>query len=266
MSQELDSPEPAWRPITKIQRRVLGVLVEKAKTTPDAYPMSLNGLTTGCNQKSNRDPQMNLEGWEVEEALEQLRTMSAVAEVHGDGRVVKFRHYMKDWLGCDGNELSIMAELLLRGPQTVGELRGRAARMGKIPDMASLQPLLDELQRKKLVIPLTPKGRGQIVTHGLYSEKELAEQRQQFGDGRPVAAETSSSAPSETPASPSLASSSSASPPPASPALVATQPAAAPSSSHDSEAIGELRAEIAALKAELERVKKDVEDLWSSVT
>ncbi|RCS46322.1 DUF480 domain-containing protein [Bremerella cremea] len=261
MSQELDSPEPAWRPITKIQRRVIGVLVEKAKTTPDAYPMSLNGLTTGCNQKSNRDPQMNLESWEVEEALEQLRTMNAVAEVHGDGRVVKFRHYMKDWLGCDGNELAIMAELLLRGPQTVGELRGRAARMGKIPDMTSLQPLLDELQRKKLVIPLTPKGRGQMVTHGLYSEKELAEQRQQHGDGRPAAAETSPPGPSET-----AANTPSASPPAASPAPAASQPVAASAGSNDSEAISELRAEIAALKAELERVKKDVEDLWSSVT
>ncbi|PQO28729.1 YceH family protein [Blastopirellula marina] len=263
MSQDLDSPEPAWRPITKIQRRVLGVLVEKAKTTPDAYPMSLNGLTTGCNQKSNRDPQMNLEGWEVEEALEQLRTISAVAEVHGDGRVVKFRHYMKDWLGCDGNELAIMAELLLRGPQTVGELRGRAARMGKIPDMASLQPLLDELQRKKLVIPLTAKGRGQVVTHGLYSEKELAEQRQQYGDGRPVPVESSSPAENAPTSSPTP---SPASPGPASPAPSAEQPAAVSSGSHDSTEISELRAEIAALKAELERVKKDVEDLWSSVT
>lgn len=264
MSQDLESPEPAWRPISKIQRRVLGVLVEKAKTTPDAYPMSLNGLTTGCNQKSNRDPQMSLEGWEVEEALEQLRSLNAVAEVHGDGRVVKFRHYMKDWLGCDGNELAIMAELLLRGPQTVGELRGRAARMGKIPDMASLQPLLDELQRKKLVIPLTPKGRGQIVTHGLYSEKELAEQRQQLGDGRVVPAEAAVPAPSHAP-SPSPASAPPASPAPVASAATAT-PTATTSSSSDSEAIRELRAEVAALKAELERVKKDVEDLWSSVT
>ncbi|GAA4428346.1 YceH family protein [Bremerella cremea] len=261
MSQELESPAPAWRPLNKVQRRVLGVLIEKAKTTPDAYPMSLNGLTTGCNQKSNRDPQMNLEGWEVEEAIDQLREMGAVAEVHGDGRVVKFRHYGKDWLGCEGNELAIMAELLLRGPQTVGELRGRAARMGKIPDMGSLQPLLDELQQKKLVVPLTPRGRGQVVTHGLFNEKELNEQRQQMGDGRPVAMEET--APPESPSAPAPAAQPVAASMPAPSAPASPAPA---SSAADSQEIAALRAEVAELKAELERVKKDVEDLWSSIT
>ncbi|QDU73573.1 hypothetical protein Pan97_05490 [Bremerella volcania] len=259
MSEDMQTPEPAWRPLSKIQRRVLGVLIEKAKTTPDAYPMSLNGLTTGSNQKSNRDPQLNLESWEIEEALEQLRDMGAVAEVHGDGRVVKFRHYAKDWLGCDGNELAVMAELLLRGTQTVGELRGRAARMGKIPDMGSLQPILDDLQRKKLVVPLTPKGRGQVVTHGLFSEKELAEQRNQHGGVRVVEANveppdaTSIAEPVQRPVNPEPTA-----PPPA--------VASSTSSSSDSAAIAELRAEVAALKAELERIKKDVEDLWSSMT
>ncbi|MEW4564950.1 DUF480 domain-containing protein [Bremerella sp. JC770] len=259
MSEEMQSPEPAWRPLSKIQRRVLGVLIEKAKTTPDAYPMSLNGLTTGSNQKSNRDPQLSLESWEIEEAIEQLRDMGAVAEVHGDGRVVKFRHYGKDWLGCDGNELAVMAELLLRGAQTVGELRGRAARMGKIPDMGSLQPILEELQRKKLVIPLTPKGRGQVVTHALFSEKELTEQRNEHGGGRVVEANveppdaTSIAEPVQRPVNPLPIS---ASPP----------TTAAPSSSSDSGEIAQLREEVAALKAELERIKKDVEDLWSSMT
>lgn len=259
MSEDMQSPEPAWRPLSKIQRRVLGVLIEKAKTTPDAYPMSLNGLTTGSNQKSNRDPQLNLESWEIEEALEQLRDMGAVAEVHGDGRVVKFRHYGKDWLGCDGNELAVMAELLLRGAQTVGELRGRAARMGKIPDMGSLQPILDDLQRKKLVVPLTSKGRGQVVTHALFSEKELNEQRNEHGGGRVVEANveppdaTSIAEPVQRPVNPEPLT-----PPPA-PAQTA------PAASNSSE-IAELRAEVAALKAELERIKKDVEDLWSSMT
>ncbi len=259
MSEEMQSPEPAWRPLTKIQRRVLGVLIEKAKTTPDAYPMSLNGLTTGSNQKSNRDPQLSLESWEIEEALEQLRDMGAVAEVHGDGRVVKFRHYGKDWLGCDGNELAIMAELLLRGAQTVGELRGRAARMGKIPDMATLQPLLEELQRKKLVVPLTPKGRGQIITHGLFSEKELAEQRERLGGGRVVDTPveppdaTTIAEPIDRPISQEPLRASNAANP-------------APSAPSNGSEIEELRAEIATLKAEMERLKKDVEDLWSSMT
>ncbi|MBI1247843.1 DUF480 domain-containing protein [bacterium] len=255
MSEPMQSPPPAWRPLTKTQRRVLGVLIEKAKTTPDAYPLSLNGLTTGCNQKSNRDPQMNLEGWEVEEALEQLRDMGATAEVHGDGRVAKFRHYAKDWLGCDGDELAIMAELLLRGAQTVGELRGRANRMGKIPDMGSLQPLLDELQRKKLVVPLTPKGRGQIVTHGLFSEKELAQQREQLGSGQPVRVETEAPAPTPPPSAPAVAPASS--PPPSSNVS---------NGSSGSAEIAQLRAEVDQLKEELARVKKDVEDLWASMS
>jgi len=257
MSEDMQSPEPAWRPLSKIQRRVLGVLIEKAKTTPDAYPMSLNGLTTGSNQKSNRDPQLSLESWEVEEAIEQLRDMGAVAEVHGDGRVVKFRHYGKDWLSCDGNELAVMAELLLRGAQTVGELRGRAARMGKIPDMGSLQPILEELQRKKLVIPLTPKGRGQIVTHALFSEKELTEQRNEHGGGRVVEADT------EPPRPSSPAESAQAAP---APAMAAPPASASPAASSGSGEIAQLREEVAALKAELERIKKDVEDLWSSMT
>lgn len=255
MSEEMESPQPAWRPLSKTQRRVLGVLIEKAKTTPDAYPLSLNGLTTGCNQKSNRDPQLNLESWEVEEALEQLREMGATAEVHGDGRVAKYRHYAKDWLGCDGDELAIMAELLLRGSQTVGELRGRANRMGKIPDLGSLQPLLDSLQRKGLVVPLTPKGRGQVVTHGLFSEKELAQQRQQLGSAQPVQDDEEAPVQASPPSAPVVSSASAA----------ATSSSAASGSSGGGE-IAQLRAEVAQLKEELARVKKDMEDLWASIS
>ena len=160
-----------WKPISAISRRILGVLVEKAKTTPDAYPLSLNALTTGCNQKSNRDPVMNLSTEEVEDALEELRSQGALAEVHGDGRVVRYRHYMKDWLGVDGVELAIMTELLLRGTQTVGELRTRASRMApsQLPDLASMEPVLQALMDRKLVVAVTPPGRGQLVTHGLVS-------------------------------------------------------------------------------------------------
>ena len=118
-----------WQPLERVPRRILGVLVEKAKTTPDNYPLSLNALVAGCNQKSNRSPQMDLSPEDVEEGLEQLRELQAIAEVHGDGRVIRYRHYMKEWMGVDGTELAVMAELLLRGTQTVGELRGRAARM-----------------------------------------------------------------------------------------------------------------------------------------
>ena len=168
-----DTPQPAWRPLNSSQRRVLGVLMEKAKTTPDAYPMTLKAITTGSNQKSNRDPQMELDVDRVEEALEELREMKAVAEIQGDGRVSKYRHFAYEWFGVDKVEMAIMAELLLRGEQTVGELRGRAARMEPISGVDALMPILKGLIDRKLVVALSPPGRGQVVTHGLYKDREL---------------------------------------------------------------------------------------------
>ena len=169
--------EPKWQPLGRVERRVLGVLVEKAKTTPEAYPLTLNALTNGCNQKSNRNPQMNLEAEQVESALENLRNLSATLEVVGSGRVAKFRHLLYEWMGIDKVEAAVMTELLLRGPQTIGELRGRAARMEPIADVAALQPILQSLIDKRLVLPLTSAGRGQIVTHNLYPADELEKVR-----------------------------------------------------------------------------------------
>lgn len=164
---------PKWRPLDRIQRRVAGVLVEKAKTTPENYPLSLNAITTGANQKSNRSPQMDLDPSDVEVALEELREMGAVVEIQGDGRVAKYKHCLYEWLGVDKVEMAVMAELMLRGEQTVGELRGRAGRMESIADLGALRPVLDSLIKKKLVIALTPEGRGQVVTHGLYQANEM---------------------------------------------------------------------------------------------
>jgi uncharacterized protein YceH (UPF0502 family) len=167
------SLKPAWQPLTAIERRVLGVLVEKAKTTPDAYPLSLNAIRTGCNQKSNRFPAMDLQEDAVQEAVDSLRHKGVAIEVQGGGRVAKYRHMAYEWLGVDKREIAIMTELLLRGAQTVGELRGHAARMEPIADLAALQPLLDGLIAKGLVIALTPAGRGQVVAHALYHPSEL---------------------------------------------------------------------------------------------
>ncbi len=104
-----------WRPLEKIDRRVAGVLVEKAKTTPEQYPLTVNSLVNGCNQKNNRDPQMQLEEADVMESLDRLKSTGAVAEVQGSGRVPKFRHLLYEWLGVDKVELAVMGELLLRG-------------------------------------------------------------------------------------------------------------------------------------------------------
>jgi uncharacterized protein YceH (UPF0502 family) len=192
--------ERRWRPLTAIQRRVAGVLVEKAKTTPDAYPLTLNALTSGCNQKSNRSPHMDLSSEDVERTVEELREMGAVAEVQSGGRVPKFRHYLYEWLGVDKVELAVIAELLLRGEQTVGELRGHASRMEPIADLNALHAILEALVAKELVVLLTPSGRGQMVTHNLYTPERLEELKSQFASGQqspePAVARVPSSRPS----------------------------------------------------------------------
>jgi uncharacterized protein YceH (UPF0502 family) len=166
-------PAPRWRPISAIDRRVLGVLVEKAKTTPDGYPMTINAICTGANQKNNRYPLMQLEPDDVEESLTRLRQYGAVAMVEGSGRTQKYRHYFYDWLGVDKVESAVMAELLLRGAQTEGELRGRAARMEPIADLGALRPVLQSLKAKGLLLSLSPEGRGHVVSHALYEPREL---------------------------------------------------------------------------------------------
>ena len=116
---------PAWKPLDARQRRILGVLVEKAKTTPDVYPMSINALRSARNQKNNRYPLMELENDDIEQSLDRLRELGAVSEVQGDSRVPRYRHLLYDWMGVEKLELAVMAELLLRGAQTEGDLRAR---------------------------------------------------------------------------------------------------------------------------------------------
>lgn len=163
-----------------IDRRVAGVLVEKAKTTPEAYPLSLNAVRTACNQKNNRFPVMELEAEQVQQSLDHLRSLGAVSLVQGGGRVERFRHQLYDWLGVDKVELAVMAELLLRGAQTEGELRGRAARMEPIADLAALRPILDSLAAKNLIVSLSPPGRGHVLSHNLYPPEELERLRAQY--------------------------------------------------------------------------------------
>jgi uncharacterized protein YceH (UPF0502 family) len=143
--------------------------------------MTINGIKTASNQKSNRSPQMDLREDQVEEVLYQLRGKGAVIEVHSGGRVPKFKHQLYEWLGVEKTELAVMAELLLRGEQSLGDLRARASRMDKIAGINELTPIVAELIAKNLIVELTPPGRGQIVTHNLYSADELARLRSQFG-------------------------------------------------------------------------------------
>jgi uncharacterized protein YceH (UPF0502 family) len=188
MTDESASPTPPqqaprWQPLGPIDRRIAGVLVEKAKTVPSAYPMSLNAICTGANQKSNRHPMMDLQPEDAEESLERLRNLGAVGLVQGYGRVAKYRHYLYEWLGVDKVELAVMAELLLRGAQTEGELRAHAARMEPIADLTALRSVLDLLESKGLVVWLTPEGRGRVVSHTLYTAREMESLRAQYGSG-----------------------------------------------------------------------------------
>jgi uncharacterized protein YceH (UPF0502 family) len=225
---------------------VAGVLVEKAKTTPDAYPMTRNSITTGCNQKTNREPITNYSSDDVEQILEEVRALGAVVEVQGSGRVAKYKHLTYEWLGVDKIELAVMAELLLRGEQTVGELRGRAARMESIADLGALKPVLDSLMRKNLVISLTPEGRGQVVSHNLYKERELVELQAHYAghvshldDPR---AEPSSNLPPAPPARP-----------------VAATPAAqfAAPGGVTKDMFAELELEVAALRADVAKIRAE---------
>ena len=183
-------PAPAWKPLDARQRRVLGVLIEKAKTTPAAYPMTVNAIVTGCNQKNNRDPVTAYDDFGVEKALDELRTLGAVSEIDWLGRAAKYKHHAYEWLGVSKAELAVLAELMLRGAQALGELRARAARMEPIADLAALKPIVDALLERGLMIALTPPGRGQIVSHGLYPAEELAALRAQVAGHHAGPAET----------------------------------------------------------------------------
>lgn len=164
---------PALPVLSMVERRILGVLVEKAKTTPDAYPLSLNALVTGCNQKSNREPLMELSDVECEDTLLALLKRNLVARVTGS-RVERWRHLLYEGWQVSKVELAVLAELLLRGPQTEGELRGRASRMEPIDDLDVLREVLRPLAERRLVVYLTPEARrGTVLTHGFHASEEL---------------------------------------------------------------------------------------------
>jgi uncharacterized protein YceH (UPF0502 family) len=165
--------DPTWPVLNILERRILGVLVEKAKTTPDAYPLSLNALVTGCNQKSNRDPLMNVSDIEVEDALAGMQKKGLAMKITGS-RVERWRHLIYEAWKVEKVEIAIVAELLLRGPQTEGELRGRASRMEPIDDLDALRAALRPMAERGLVVYLTPEGRrGTVLTHGFHARDEL---------------------------------------------------------------------------------------------
>ena len=157
---------PAMIELTPIEARALGVLIEKATTTPEQYPLSINALTNGANQKNNRDPVLNLTDDEMFDAVEKLREKQLVVRVDAVGsRVHKYKHTAGETLRCRGGELAVLAELLLRGPQTLGELRGRAMRMSPLNSLddakAMIRALSDRPEPLVKEIPPAPGSRAE---------------------------------------------------------------------------------------------------------
>ena len=146
--------------LTPEESRVLGVLIEKAFTTPEQYPLSLNAVVAGANQRNNRDPVLTMTDDEAFDALESLRAKGLVVRIEaGAGsRVHRFRHNAADALRVRAGELAVLAELLLRGPQTQGELRGRACRMAPMETLDVVRDMLRALREREepLVRELPP--------------------------------------------------------------------------------------------------------------
>jgi hypothetical protein len=134
-----------------VELRVLGCLIEKQRTTPDAYPLSLNGLRLACNQSTNRDPVVDYDEETIRAALQRLGTRGWTRLASGQGsRAVKYRHLLDDALGLDGAELALLALLMLRGPQTLGELKGRSERLHRFESVAEVDETLAGLAAREL--------------------------------------------------------------------------------------------------------------------
>jgi len=161
------------RPLTPEEARVLAVLVEKQHTVPDSYPLSLNALTLGCNQKTAREPVMQLSEAEVLEAVNGLRELSLVSEVSGN-RVVRFDHNAARGLGVPSQAVALLALLMLRGPQTAAELRLHTERLHRFADTSSVEAFLDELAAKEpprvVKLPRAPGARESRWAHLLCGE------------------------------------------------------------------------------------------------
>ena len=132
------------RPLSLLEARVLGVLIEKAHTVPDSYPLSLNALTMGCNQKTARDPVLNATDSEVQGAADSLKALNLAFESSGS-RVSRYEHNLGRALGLPSQSVALLAVLMLRGPQTCSELRTNCDRLHRFADLSSVEAFLDEL-------------------------------------------------------------------------------------------------------------------------
>ena len=164
------------RALTPLEARVLGVLVEKQATVPDTYPLSLNSLVAGCNQKTARDPVLNASESDVLAAIDGLKSQSLVFETSG-GRVSKYEHNAARGLNVPGAAAALLAVLMLRGPQTAAELRANAERLHRFADISSVEGFLNELAERypprAVLLPRAPGAREPRWAHLLCGEVQM---------------------------------------------------------------------------------------------
>lgn len=169
------------RPLTPIEARVLGTLMEKARTVPDSYPLTLNTLTLGCNQKTSRDPLMALAESQVQDALDALKLLSLVFESSGS-RVARYEHNFQRVVGVPEQSAVLLGLLMLRGPQTAGELRINTERWYRFADISSVDGFLEELQDRSddkggplvVKLPRAPGAREQRWAHLLSGPVDMS--------------------------------------------------------------------------------------------
>ena len=175
--------DPRQQPLTPVQARVLATLMEKARTVPDSYPLTLNGVVTGCNQKSSRDPVLQLTEAEVQEALHALRREGLAVEISGQ-RATRWEHNFPRGVGVPDQSAVLLALLMLRGPQTAGELRINAERWHRFADISSVEAFLDELQNRSaekggplvVLLPRAPGAREPRWAHLLCGPVDTSQQ------------------------------------------------------------------------------------------
>jgi uncharacterized protein YceH (UPF0502 family) len=173
---------PSPLPLTAVEARVLATLMEKARTVPDSYPLTLNSLLAGCNQKSSREPLMELDETAVLEALDELQGKNLVRQSSG-GRAARFEHNFQRGIGVPEQSAVLLGLLMLRGPQTAGELRLNAERWYRFADISSVDAFLEELQDRAddkggplvVKLPRAPGAREQRWMHLLCGPVDAAQ-------------------------------------------------------------------------------------------
>ena len=174
MDEFENDERPEVRELSSRQRRVLGVLIEKGLTTPEYYPLTLKAVMAGCNQKSNRSPVVDYDEDVIEETLDQLKELGLVGVLHPDsGRSLRYRHYVRKRYEFSEPQIAILGELLCRGRQTLGELRGRASRMVPIENLSLLRSELNDLlTRGYIQASGSLERRGVEVDHAFHRANE----------------------------------------------------------------------------------------------